>query len=121
MAVNDEDETNVLTARFVPFHCTVDDAVKFEPVIVIMVAELLTIAEFGEIKAMLGPLTRTVAGAIAPDKVIPIPETKDGWAVSKNPIVVDVETVPEIWENRTSTDPPIEIVDGTYATSDGNL
>jgi len=119
-AVNDDGEPYVL-ARAEPFQFTVDDAVKRAPVKVMVNCAAPVVVEFGEMEAMLGPVTETVAGTIAPARLIPIPDENPGWEVLKNPSVVDADGTPEIWEKRISCDAPIGRVDGTYAISVGNL
>ena len=109
-----------MLVRAEPFHCTVDDGVKRAPVTVRVNWAAPVVVAFGEMEAMLGPVTETDAEPIAPDKAIPMPDDRDGWAVLKNPIVVVAETAPEIWENITSTVAPLGRVEGTYATSVGN-
>lgn len=66
IAVSDDDETNVV-ARDVPFHCTVDAAINWEPFTVIVNWAAPVVAALGEIEEMVAQITQlTETGETCP-------------------------------------------------------
>ncbi len=76
------DEETYVVARDVPFHCTVDETTNRESFTVMVNWEASVVVVFGEIDEMLAHIVQfTVTGEIVPNKVMLMPDVRDGCAV----------------------------------------